>query len=538
MLHNRNIIMNFVIAGVILLLSSAGFKPVEAKSVSNAAVYNSVSASKHLSKGAKAFYDSVGYKAIWTGKKNSSRAKALINALARSADHGLPTSRYRVAELKKALNAARRGKNAGPTEVAATAAFLAYARDLSSGILEPSRVDKEIAISPPRRAESALLAAMAKSSGKGFLAALAPKTPEYKRLLVEKKHLERLVGGGDFGPKVPLAALKAGSSSKNVIVMRNRLSRMGYGKLGNSPTFDDKLKKMVQQFQLAHGLSADGVAGKGTLSVMNVSAKHRLQQVLVNLERERWLNFSRGKRYIMVNITDFTVGIYDNNKLSHKTRVVVGKGTSDRRTPEFYDEMTHMVINPTWHVPQSIAGKEYLPMLKRDPSALSRRGLRLIARNGKQVNGANVDFSKYSAKNFPFAIKQPPGRRNALGRVKFIFPNKYNIYLHDTPSKNLFAKQVRAFSHGCVRVKDPFDLAYKLLEKQSSNPKGAFHTWLDTNREQYVNLETPVPVYLTYRTAFFSQKGRVNYRRDIYGRDKKIFNALAKAGVALRAVQG
>ena len=149
-----------------------------------------------------------------------------------------------------------------------------------------------------------------------------------------------------------------------------------------------------------------------------------------------------------------------------------------------------------------------------------------------------MNFSQYSAKNFPFAIKQPPGRRNALGRVKFIFPNRFNIYLHDTPSKNLFNKQVRAFSHGCVRVKDPFDLAYKLLEKQTSNPKGAFQTWLDTNREQYVNLEKPVPVYLTYRTAFFSPKGRINYRGDIYGRDKTIFNALAKAGVVLQAVQG
>lgn len=538
MLQYRNIMVNFVIAGMLILLSSAGFTSVQAKTVSNVAVYNSVSASKSLSKGAKAYYDSVGYKAVWTGKKNSNRAKALINALARSAEHGLPTGRYRAAELKDALNAARRGTNAGATEVAATTAFLAYARDLSSGILEPRRVDKEIAITPPRRSEQALLAAMAKSSGKSFLAALAPKNKEYKRLLEEKKRLERLLGSGGFGPSVPLAALKPGSSSKNVVTMRARLTRMGYGKLGNSPAFDDKLKKVVQQFQLAHGLATDGVAGKGTLKKMNTSAKYRLQLVLVNLERERWLNFTRGKRHIMVNITDFTVGLYDNNKLSHQTRVVVGKGTSDRRTPEFYDEMTHMVINPTWHVPKSIAGKEYLPMLKRDPTALSRRGLRLIARNGKQVNGTNVDFSQYSSKNFPFSIKQPPGRRNALGRVKFIFPNRFNIYLHDTPSKNLFKKQVRAFSHGCVRVKDPFDLAYKLLEKQTSNPKGAFHTWLDTNREQYVNLETPVPVYLTYRTAFFSQKGRINYRTDIYGRDKKIFKALAKAGVVLQAVQG
>ncbi len=538
MLQLRNILRGFVIAIAVLGASLTGSQPVFAKTVSDAAIYNSVSSSKQLSAAAKAYYESVGYKAIWTGKKNSGRAKALINALTQAGTHGLPTGRYRAVELKKALNAARRGKNSGATEVAATAAFLAYAHDLSSGILEPKKVDKEMAINPPRRAEQALLAAMAKSSGKGFLAALAPKTTEYKRLLGEKKRLERLVGGGDFGNKVPVATLKPGSSSKNVVALRQRLARLGYGKLGNSPAYDDKVKKAVQFFQLDHGMSADGVAGKGTIKVLNVSAKQRLQQVLVNLERERWLNFERGKRHILVNIPEFSVEIYDNNKLSHKTRVVVGKGTSDRRTPEFYDEMTYMVINPTWHVPKSIAGKEYLPMLKRNPSALSKRGLTLIARNGKKVNGANVDFSQYSAKNFPFSIKQPPGRRNALGRVKFIFPNKYNIYLHDTPSKNLFEKQARAYSHGCVRVKNPFDLAYKLLEKQTSNPKGAFKAWLDTNREQYVNLDTPVPIYLTYRTAFFNQKGRMNYRPDVYGRDKKVFNALAKAGVVLQAVQG
>ncbi len=537
MLQFYNIKRYILTAGIALLLSTAGPAPVFAKKVSVVEVQNAVTAARKLSPAAKAYYQSVGYKPMWAGKKNANRAKALINVLARANDHGLPAGRYRAAEVSQLIKAARRGDNAGAAEIAATTAFLAYARDISSGILEPSRIDKEIAVSLPRRSEQALLAAMAKSSGKGFLAALAPKTAEYKRLMAEKKRLERLLGNGGYGKNVPLATLKPGSSSKNVVQMRQRLTRMGYGSLGNSPVFDDKLKRAVQLFQQDNGMSADGVAGKGTLLVMNTPAKQRLQQVIVNLERERWINMNLGKRHILVNIPEFTVRVVDNGKVSHKTRVVVGKGTSDRRTPEFYDEMTHLVINPTWHVPPSIAGKEYLPMLKRDPSALSRRGLKLIARNGKTITGG-VDFSKYSEKNFPFSIKQPPGRRNALGRVKFIFPNRFNIYLHDTPSKNLFNKQVRAFSHGCVRVKDPFDLAYKLLEKQTSNPQKAFKAWLDTEREQYVNLETPVPVYLLYRTAFFFGKDRVKFRRDVYGRDKKIFKALAKAGVTLQAVQG
>jgi murein L,D-transpeptidase YcbB/YkuD len=162
----------------------------------------------------------------------------------------------------------------------------------------------------------------------------------------------------------------------------------------------------------------------------------------------------------------------------------------------------------------------------------------MVGSNGKSVNPANIDLTKYNEKNFPYSIKQKPSKGNALGLVKFMFPNQFNIYLHDTPSKNLFNREVRAFSHGCVRVQKPFEFAYKLLEKQTSDPKGAFQAWLNTGREQYVNLQTAVPVYLNYRTAFFGTDGRINFRDDVYGRDKTIFNALSKAGVALRAVEG
>ncbi len=505
-------------------------KPTKAK------IAAAVNSDKSLSAEAKQFYAKQGFKPLWVGNKNKKRAQALISALSSAGDHALPTKQYRVSELKAAL-LNQKGEAGADAEALATEIFLSYAHDLSSGVLDPKRVDKEIAVQPPRRSEYALLDAISRSSPSGFFKALAPKHPEYGRLIGEKRRLERLIGKGGFGAKIPVATLKPGSSSKNVVKMRNRLSAMGYGRLGADSGFDESLLKVVKQFQTDHGLNADGVVGPGTIKVMNASAEQRLQQVLVNLERERWMNRSRGKRHIVVNLADFRFNVYDNDRVTFTSVTVIGKVSKDR-TPEFHDQMTHMVVNPTWHVPRSIAGKEYLPILKKDPGFLARRGMRMVNSKGKSINPANVNLAQYNEKNFPYSIKQKPSKSNALGLVKFMFPNKYNIYLHDTPSKSLFKREVRAFSHGCVRVQKPFEFAYKLLEKQTSDPKGAFHGWLKTGREQYVNLQQPVPIYLNYRTAFFGENGRVNYRNDIYGRDKTIFRALSKAGVALQSVQG
>jgi murein L,D-transpeptidase YcbB/YkuD len=277
------------------------------------------------------------------------------------------------------------------------------------------------------------------------------------------------------------------------------------------------------------------VAGDSTLSEINQPVQARLQSIIVAMERERWVGADRGKRHVLVNIADFHARIMENGKVAFKTRSVVGKNTGDRRTPEFSDVMEHMVINPTWNVPRSIATKEYLPLLKKNPNAVSH--LRLINSRGQVVSRDSVDFSQFTTRNFPFDIKQPPSNNNALGLVKFMFPNKYNIYLHDTPAKSLFSRESRAFSHGCVRLNDPFDFAYELLSKQEANPEAYFQNILATRRETTVPLETPLPVHLIYRTAMTEAKGKVQFRRDVYGRDGQIFKALANAGVVLRAVQ-
>jgi len=296
------------------------------------------------------------------------------------------------------------------------------------------------------------------------------------------------------------------------------------------------IESALRAFQADHGLETDGVAGASTIAAVNVSAEERLASVLVAMERERWLPAERGARHILVNLTDFSARILDHDSVTFETRAVVGKNAYDRRSPEFSDEMDHMIVNPTWHVPRSITVNEYLPKMQANRNAVGH--LRLYDSRGRVVPRSAVNFRAYTARSFPFALKQPPSNSNALGLVKFMFPNKYNIYLHDTPQKHLFDREKRDFSHGCIRLAQPFEFAYALLAPQESDPERRFHGALDSGRETRIDLERHVPVHLVYRTAITQAGGRTQYRDDVYGRDARIWQALERAGVSLLAGRG
>ncbi|SFI81996.1 L,D-transpeptidase family protein [Celeribacter neptunius] len=496
------------------------------------AVAEAASSSKTLSE----YYRATGYKPIFAD--NSARAKArrqaLLRAVQAAPEKGLAP--YDTTLLEANLRAIKSDRDLGRAEVAMAKLFLDYARDIQTGQLVPSRIDSGLVRQVPYRDALQTLTNFVKSSPAAYLRQLEPTSPEYARLLKEKAKLERVLGQGGWGQEVPGKKYEPGQSGNGVIILRNRLMAMGYLPRSATTSYDAKMQKAVQLFQMQHGLTADGVAGPSTIEELNVSPEKRLASILVALERERWINMPLGKRHIWVNLTDFSAKIVDSGRVTFETRSVVGMNQSDRRSPEFSDEMEHMVINPTWNVPRSIAVKEYLPMMKKNPNAAGH--LRLVDSRGRTVNRANVDFSQYTTSSFPFALKQPPSNRNALGLVKFMFPNKYNIYLHDTPSKSLFGREVRAFSHGCIRLQQPFDFAYALLAKQTNDPVGVFQAHLKTGQESVIELEQHVPVHLVYRTAVTQPKGGMEYRRDIYGRDAKIWAALQKSGVQLRAIGG
>ena len=485
-----------------------------------------------------AFYAARGHAPAWVGGTVAERRRtsAFLSALAAAGDHGLPVQAYRLDDLDRAVRAATSVPDRARLDVALSRSFMAYARDIQSGILEPARVSREIDRAAPRRGQPETLDAFLKSAPEAFLRALPPQTEQYRLLLAEKTRLERVVGSGGWGPQVGPGTLKLGQSSAQVPVLRARLAALGYGRATSSPAFDPGLQTDVARFQTDHGLAPDGVVGPATLAEVNKTAEDRLAQVIVTLERERWMNFPLGSRYVWVNIPDFHVRLVENGREVFATRSVVGQNRSTHRTPEFSDVMRYMVINPTWHVPHSIATRDYLPKLQQDPNAVSH--LHLVDQNGNRVARGAVDFSAYSAGNFPYRLKEPPNDSNALGLVKFMFPNRHNIYLHDTPHKSLFARFTRAYSNGCVRLADPFDFAYALLRGQAADPEAFFARHLNTGRETTVMLDDPPRVHIVYRTVIARPRQPAQFRPDIYGRDAQIFTALTKAGVSLRAVGG
>ncbi|MGY9046778.1 hypothetical protein P775_19365 [Puniceibacterium antarcticum] len=481
-----------------------------------------------------AFYRARDFAPIWTGAsaQDLARRQALFEALAQAKSHGLPATRYGADGLIAMMGTVRNAQEQGEVEVALTRAFVAYAHDIQTGILKPGDVVSGIKREVPLRDPALTLASLMQNDPRAAIRALAPQSQEYARLMKEKMLLERKLTQGGWGPVVNSGKIEPGQSGPAVVALRNRLIAMGYMGRSVSASYDPDLKAAVMQFQGDHGLTADGVAGRDTLGQINIGVEERLQSILVAMERERWLNLpgGLGKRHIRVNLTEFNAKIIDDGKVTFETRSVIGAVPADRETPEFSDVMEYMVVNPSWYVPRSIVVKEYLPKLRDNPGAVGH--LEITDSRGQSVNRA-AGFGQYSASSFPYSMRQPPGPSNALGQVKFMFPNKYNIYLHDTPSKSLFNSEVRAYSHGCIRLGDPKDFAYALLSRQTDDPEGVFQSRLRTGKESTISLETPVPVHLIYRTAFTSAKGRINYRRDIYDRDARIWAALSDAGVVL-----
>lgn len=532
-IHGAKVRLLSAVAALVLT-TSLGSLPAVAQVT---AFKQSVAEAAFGNEGIAEYYRTVKYEPLWTGASDTHRARraALFDAFDRVGVHGIPRSRYDVDALMQQMANARTTRDLGVVEIALSRAYVQLARDMRNGILEPRRIDsgivREIAYAQPQ----AILTDLASSDPVDAIASLAPNTREYRALLKEKLRLQRVVAAGGWGAAVKAKALEPGSQGPEVVVLRNRLIAMGLLEHTASVQYDSSLQAAVRQFQEQHGLETDGVAGAGTITQINVTAAKRLQSIHVAMERERWLGHERGARHVLVNLTDYHAQIIDNDKVTFRTRSVIGKNVSDRRTPEFSDTMEHMVINPSWYVPRSIITKEYLPRLKRNPGAVSH--IRIVDRKGRTVNRSTANFSRFTERSFPYSMVQPPSNRNALGLVKFMFPNKHNIYLHDTPEKHLFKREARAYSHGCVRLADPFEFAYALLAVQEDNPEDYFQKILKSGRETRVNLKKQVPVHLIYRTAFTTPRGDVHYRGDVYGRDEAIWRALNAAGVVLHGHQ-
>ena len=466
--------------------------------------------------------------------KSERRLENLVSSISEAKLHGLPLSRYPLEELRHSIFENDLSQKA-KLELMATETFLLFAQDISGGILNPNKIDNNINVIPERKDTKVLLASLTDSiNTKLFFRSLFPSSSEYKSLLNELKKLRETSLNGSWGDLVPTdAVLAVGMTHDNVPFLRKRLYKMGFPIYEtNSRYFDEQLNDSVKRFQEYHGLNPDGVFGKRSIEAVNVPPKTRLMQVLVNLERMRWNNHDRGPEYVLVNQPNFQAYFKSENEKVWESRVVIGLPSN--QTAEFNDTMTHMVVNPTWHVPKSIAVDEYLPLIQSDPNFLNDNEMVLMVRGTDTIIDSNlIDMQAFTPDNFPFLIKQIPSNINALGLVKFMFPNKFSIYMHDTPMKDLFFKDERTFSHGCIRLQEPFEFAYSLLRKQEVDPESKFQEVLQKEEETYINLSRKIPVYITYRTAFFDDFGQVHYRADVYGRDALVYMALVEAGVSL-----
>jgi len=465
---------------------------------------------------------------LWLG---TGRAPKLIAWLRSAADDGLDPANYPSDQLAKLIEAVPVTDDRGRAiiELHFSAAFLEYASDLQVGRFLPRKVDPDFFLQKRNIDQLAALTGLAKARNLDqFFEGWQPSAPEYASLRVVLADYRALAKAGGW-PTVPMGdTLKPGMTDPRVPALRARLAvtdgASPQAPAGAKNRYDDELVGIVKAFQARHGLDVDGLVGRGTIVALNVPVEERIQEIIVAMERWRWLPANLGSQYLMVNIAGFELTRVRDDKVEEKMAVVVGKPYA--RTPVFSDTVKYLEFNPYWNVPTSIAIKEELPKLRQNPAARAAAGFEAV-RGGKVYALTSINWNQYGPGNFPFQIRQRPGPNNALGRVKYMFPNQFNVYLHDTPAKSLFSKVDRAFSHGCVRLSRPLELAPPVLA--AGDVSGWSEARVDkvvaSGDRTVVNLNKPMPIHITYFTAWVDQ-GVPNFRADIYEQDAKLIAAL------------
>lgn len=324
-------------------------------------------------------------------------------------------------------------------------------------------------------------------------------------------------------PKIPAGtSLREGDRNDRILLLKKRLIASAdlAAPSDQEDFFDSVLTEAVQKFQTRHGLAADGIVGAKTLAALNVPISERIRQLAASLKRCQPLPPVLESRHILVNIADFTLKLYEDGELRLSMPVIVGK--TYRQTPVFSSRISSLVLNPNWEVPYSIATKDLLPKVKKDPGYLDRQGFQVFRgwKPAQKIDPATIDWTKLSARQFPYRLRQTPGPDNSLGRVKFLFPNPYDVYLHDTPAKELFQKDSRPFSSGCIRLAKPLELAAYLLQGTPLDSLENLTREIAGGKTRSVAIPAPIPIHIVYMTAWVDHEGIIQFRQDIYNRDQ------------------
>jgi L,D-transpeptidase YcbB len=357
---------------------------------------------------------------------------------------------------------------------------------------------------------------------------LTPNHHEYNNLKSAlEKYLEIEQNGGWNSFSTTHRKLELGVSHPDVVNLRHRISiTQGEIKIDteDSLLFDQSLHDQLVVFQVRNGLKGDGAVGKQTIEALNVPVADRIASIEANLERWRWLSEDLGQRYIMVNIANFNMQLIENGETVFVSDAIVGRPY--RKTPVFSSVMTYLVLNPDWTVPPTILRNDVIPAVIKSPSYLTEKRMKVLTLDGNEVNPSSIDWKRAAQGSFPYIIRQDPGAENALGKVKFMFPNLHNVYIHDTPTRNLFSQTDRAFSSGCIRINKPVELAEILLKDNPRWTPEQIKEVLNQGKPRTVHLQRPLPVHLLYMTAWADSNGIVYFRKDVYDRDQPLLMAL------------
>jgi murein L,D-transpeptidase YcbB/YkuD len=478
------------------------------------------------------FYEERDFELAWTRQEN---IDTLVRLVANTTEHGLTPEDYHSSALRGLLEEVRSTPDPDPSllvdlDILLTDSLIRLAYHYNFGKVVPGDLDPNWNFSRQLQHEDPvqiLGAAIASESLEEFLKETIPEPYFYSRLREALSRYREIQRTGGWPTVPPGATLRLGDRNERVAVLRDRLRITGdleEPEVSEPNLFDESVEAGVKAFQTRHSLDVDGAVGPKTLAALNVPVEARLDQIRVNMERIRWVYRDLPPDFVLTDIAGFHVYLVRGGEIVWDARAQVGKPY--RKTPVFRDTMNHLVFNPTWTVPPTILRKDILPKVQQDPNYLRRKNISVLDRNGKVLDIDSIDWASLSPGRFPYILRQEPGPNNALGRVKFMFPNAFMVYLHDTPSKTLFGRTQRAFSSGCIRVERPFEFAELLLNDPQKWNQAAIQQVLETQQTRTVMLEDPLPVLLLYWTAEMDETGRVHFREDIYGRDERILKAL------------
>lgn len=475
----------------------------------------------------KSFYREREFQLGWfKNNKIVPEADKMLGMISKAGEEGLNPKDYQLKDFNKLfadLEAAKRDSAKFTAlqkeiDVALSATYFVWASDYYRGVVIP-RENKEIEWDVKRnkiKLHKALMTVLGERESKYSYASFSPLHPEYSRLKSALAAYRKIQAEGGW-PKISASAkLKQGEASPLVPALRKRLGLSG----GTDSVYSADVFNAVKQFQNDQGLKPDGALGAETVRIMNIPVEERVRQIILNMERWRWIPKSFEPDYLLVNIPEYKLHVIEKGKEKLTMNVIVGKTLNS--TPIFSDKLETVVLSPYWNVPVSIIQKELAPKLAGNPSYLDHLDMEVVNAKGEQVSPSSINWGSVDESNWKYILRRRPGPKNDLGDVKFIFPNTNDIYLHDTPHDELFSQAKRGFSHGCVRVEKPIDLAEYLLRNSGGWSRSQILSTIAERKEKHVKLKEVLPVYLVYFTAWADDNGQVHFRDDIYGHDKTL----------------